>query len=430
MYNLREEAKAYRKNMEYHKAAEIYKNIIKDCEIENLDKWLGWEYADTLKRIGYLDDAIEVCKCIYKKDENFKFIKDLLAWCLYEKYFKNNNSINITELENIATFITKIVDGDNDKTPYNKVVLRMINKFKKPFVYDKIIQWLEKVDLSYLSSEPYRVSTKENREVELASNLEEWYYLYCKALYYKKDYKKCLIYKEKAFKDINKFHNSYDIWLNRLEYLCYKNLGELNKAIEGIEVLLNKRELWVCYYDLADVYMLLNENNKAILYLSKALLSNGEDKSKIKAYELMGRVLKNIGRYKEAEMHLLYGKEIRVKENWKIPDNLKEDLKEIDKSYKDKIISLNLKDDLIDIWRKELLNDNRQYGEIITVGPNNRYGFIKGENENYYFRKNSIIDRRFIKQGMKVSYKLKKGFDVKKNKESVEAIEILIMEDI
>ena len=430
MDNLREEAKSYRKSREYNKAAEIYKNIIRDCEIENLDKWLGWEYADTLKRIGYLDDAIEVCKCIYKKDESFKFIKDLLAWCLYEKYFKNNNNINIIELEKIATFITKIVEGDNDKTPYNKVVLRMINKFKKPFVYDKIIQWLEKADLNYLSREPYRVSTKEDREVELASNLEEWYYLYCKTLYYKKDYKKCLIYKEKAFKDINKFHNSYDIWLNRLEYLCYKNLGELNKAIEGIEVLLNKRELWVCYYDLADVYMLLNENNKAILYLSKALLSNGEDKSKIKAYELMGRVLKNIGRYKEAEMHLLYGKEIRVKENWKIPDNLKEDLKEIDKSYKDKIISLNLKNDLIDIWRKELLNDNRQYGEIITIGPNNRYGFIKGENENYYFRKSSIIDRRFIKQGMKVSYKLKKGFDVKKNTESVEAIEILIMEDI
>lgn len=432
MNNFRENAKEYRRRGQYDKALILYKNIIKDYEIKEIDNWLGWEYADTLKKCGELDSAIEMCKAIYKKDNNFKYGKDLLAWCLYEKFFRNEDIVNIIKLEDIAKFIINIVERDGDRTPYNKVVIRMINKFKKPFNSQKILKWLQKVDINYLSNEPIKYKVKDGKYLECASPFEEWYFLYCKALYNNNKYKECLEYIDKAFKKVNKFHNSYDVWLKRLEYLSLESMGNVKEAIEKVNILIKSNEVWIFYYDLAKMHMLLNENNKAIFYLSRALLFNGEDKAKINVYETMGQVLLEGNRYKEAKMHLLFGKQIRLKEGWKISDIIKTELEEVDKNYQYEIGISNLKSDLIKFWKNELLNYNvdRNIGEIITIGSNKKYGFIKGDNRNYYFKRSSVIDSKFIKIGMKVSYRVKKGFDIKKNEESFEAIEILIMEDI
>ena len=222
------------------------------------------------------------------------------------------------------------------------------------------------------------------------------------------------------------------MWLKRLEYLSLESMGNIKEAIEKVNILIKSNEVWIFYYDLAKMHMLLNENNKAIFYLAKALLFKGEDKAKINVYETMGQVLLEGNRYKEAKMHLLFGKQIRLTEGWKISDIIKTELEEIDKNYHDEIGISNLKSDLIKFWKNELLNYNvdRNIGEIITIGSNKKYGFIKGDNRNYYFKRSSVIDSKFIKIGMKVSYRIKKGFDIKKNEESFEAIEILIMEDI
>ncbi|WP_302773526.1 tetratricopeptide repeat protein [Clostridium paraputrificum] len=431
MEDLRKKAKEYKRQEEYGKALELYKIILNENNLKDIDNWLGWEYADLLKKNGDLDNAIKVCKSIYTRDKNFKYVKDLLAWCLYEKYFKNNKEVDSVKLESVAIFIINIVERDNDSTPYNKVVGRMINKFKKPFITDKIIVWLERADLKYLSKTPLKIKIKINKEIELASPLEQWYYLYCKALYNKGQYSKCLIYIESAFNEIDEYHNDYDIWLMRFKYLCLKNIGEIKEAIDMVGNAINKREKWIHYYDLAEMYVLLKEYNKATFYLSKALLFKDQDKVKINAYELMAKVLLELKRYKEAKMHLLYGREIRRVENWKV-SNMENELLLLESNYSGDLEIKTLKNDLIKIWKKEVLKDNsnRKMGTIISIGKNNKYGFIRGDNQNYYFNISSIIGSNSINIGMTVSYRLKRGFNKKKNEESIEATEIFVIEEM
>ncbi|MBU3102244.1 MULTISPECIES: tetratricopeptide repeat protein [Clostridium] len=152
-------AKKLRKEGNLKEAVVIYKKLWGSCNKGNVDVWLGWEYADTLKKLNMLDNAISVCKQIYLSKKGFKYNNDLLSWCLYQKFFKNldtkEKELNLGQIESIARFIINNTQQDI-KLPYEKTVWKIIKLFKElfkePFDARKIGLWLDKLNVDLLKS--------------------------------------------------------------------------------------------------------------------------------------------------------------------------------------------------------------------------------------------------------------------------------------
>lgn len=134
----RQIAKEKRKLKSYEEALVIYQKLW-NLDNQEFDKWLGWEYADTLKKLGRIDEAIKICKEIYCRESQFKYNNDLLCWLLYERYIKHmsqeSTSNDIHKMFEIAEFIIKNTSQDGKKQLMNLRCLRLLR-----FLKFKIIQ--------------------------------------------------------------------------------------------------------------------------------------------------------------------------------------------------------------------------------------------------------------------------------------------------
>ena len=179
MNELRNKAKRLRDAKKYDEALKVYKILVDDIQFDNMDKWLGWEYADTLKKCNRLDESILICKNIYQHNKDFNYIKFLYSWCLYEKYFKNldiNNKVNINDaihICKIGNFIINIID-QNSNTPYEKTIYKIIKLLENINFSnkdEKILKWIEKLDLDKISRDVY-VFECNGKRLEKASMYE------------------------------------------------------------------------------------------------------------------------------------------------------------------------------------------------------------------------------------------------------------------
>ena len=131
MKNLRNEARVLKDDKRFWEAVDIYKNI---WSKNNVDKWLGWEYAYCLKKINDITKAIVVCKHTYKLDPQFVMNNDLMAWCVYEKYFRfrkeEYTEHDLKNLEIVAQTIISLIE-QKDGSAFEFLVFAIVNIYKK-----------------------------------------------------------------------------------------------------------------------------------------------------------------------------------------------------------------------------------------------------------------------------------------------------------
>lgn len=205
MEELRKRAKELKDDKQFKQAVELYAEIWSN---DNKDKWLGWEYAYCLKQLGEITKTIEVCKETYKLDSKFTMNNDLMAWSVYEKYFKTKKDVytdqELEDLELIGQSIIELIDH-KEKSAYEYIVFAMANSYKKKGdknSYTKIINWLDKLDSTKLSDEVVSYVDKRGKDTELPSRREEYYSLRSKSLIELERYKDCIKCCDDAKKDI------------------------------------------------------------------------------------------------------------------------------------------------------------------------------------------------------------------------------------
>lgn len=429
--NRREEAKQLRYEKKYEDAINIYKKIWEE-EIKkgNIDIWLSWEYADSLKKNGNIDCAIDICKQTYYSYPKAKINNNLLSWCLYEKYIKNILSENITpnNVDDIVEFITK--NASNNKfSAYETSVFRMIEYYeKKENNPQKVKYWIEKVDKETLSEAPYEY---ENSKIEGASRKEKWYFSKIKCLYKLGEYDECIEVCNEAIETINNFHYDSDIWilLYKAKSLYNKSKEEKMQAIKIIEELIKKKRQWHFYYELAQMYNEININ-KTRENLLQALILYSDDKEikmKTKAIYMLAEILEASDE-KMALKHYCFYYNIREKEVWKISQTLvnkinilkqKTGLDNVNVSYKE----------LRQYWIRLYIKESTRFeGKIIKIfGKHKDRGVIRVDNKEIYFAVKSFLYRpKTTLLNKNVEFNIIKSYDKKKKEESEEAINILL----
>lgn len=415
---IRKQAQKQKNQNNWADAITLYKKIYSP----QCNRWLAWEYADCLKKLSRLDDAITVSKNIYQRDKEFTHNNNFLSWLLYEKYFKHpKTDYNFNELNHlyeIALSITTFTTQDG-KSSYEFTIIQMLKLLKKygNNPVPKILTLLEKLNVQKLSDKAGTYELK-GREKEYQSPKEMFYAMKTKALLDSKHYTECISCCDEALLRLEHFHHDNKVWIIARKAVSMANNGIPDEAILELKKALIHKRHWSLLEKIAEVYLIKQDTSNALLYFSMAAISNDPPKMKVTLYMKMVNLLYSVGDNENAWKHLCFSKEIREKEQWNIPASMQQlQMKLSVYKFSNEVQLYQLKEFWLQTIYAKLGKHN---GVINKINAGGKTGFILCDGKSYFFRGQSFVERPNFKEHDKVIFCLVESFDVKKQRQSLE----------
>jgi len=228
---------------------------------------------------------------------------------------------------------------------------------------------------------------------EFASDKENWYATKSKALFELHNFKECYEISKLAIEKIDNFHYNNDLWFARRIALSKKELGSIDEAIEELEKIYKRKREWFIKKELAELYFEIDKVEKSFYYAIDAICTNGFSKLefKIGLIQLLGNIFKKYNKMEFANKHFLLLKIIREEHGWKIPQELQNELNNINI---EEINLSSIKNELIKYWKScqpktdKSLKSKKLQGYIKKILNNNekgKNGFITSNKQDYYF---------------------------------------------
>lgn len=351
------------------------------------------------------DEAEKIYKTAYDEDPEAFTIWDrrFYAWALYHLHIKNPSSEE--ELVKSCELISELlIQEDTNKVKvcaYTTSMLKIINYFKDN-AYE-CLKWLDMLNPKLLNSNPNAMN-RDGRISKFYSDKEKWYSLKTKYLLDMGEYEETIKFADEALNELDEFVNNSDIWFKWRIAIANKELDNYDVALKYLEEIINSKNDWFIFKELAEIYSLTGDYDSALKYAIDAALAKGDIKYKINLYRLLDEIFiaKDMDEYSESIVGLIEA----------IEDD--ENFVEIEKELKERWVKIKFN------------NQQRSYGTISNILGHGKAGFIKADDgESYYFNIYEIQgDKSKVKEGDYVSFFLEESFDKKKNKKTLNAVNI------
>lgn len=355
------------------------------------------------------DEAEKIYKTAYYEDPEAFTIWDkrFYAWALYHLHIKNPSSED--ELVKSCELISELlIQEDTNKVKvcaYTTSMLKIINYFKDN-AYE-CLKWLDMLNPKLLNSNP-RSMNRDGRISKFYSDKEKWYSLKTKHLLDMGEYEETIKFADEALNELDEFVNNSDIWFKWRIAIANKDLDNYDEALKYLEEIINSKNDWFILKELAEIYSLNGDYDLALKYAIDAALAKGDIKYKINLYRLLDEIFiaKDMDEDSESIVELIEA----------IEDD--ENFVEIEKELKERWVEIKFN------------NQQRSYGTISNILSHGKAGFIKADDgESYYFNIYEIQgDKSKVKEGDYVSFFLEESFDKKKNKKTLNAVNINIVD--
>ena len=355
------------------------------------------------------DEAEKIYKAAYDEDPEAFTIWDrrFYAWALYHLHIKNPSSEE--ELVKSCELISELlIQEDTNKVKvcaYTTSMLKIINYFKDN-AYE-CLKWLDMLNPKLLNSNPKSMN-RNGRISKFYSDKEKWYSLKTKHLLDMGEYEETIKFADEALNELDEFVNNSDIWFKWRIAIANKELDNYDVALKYLEEIINSKNDWFILKELAEIYSLTEDYDSALKYAIDAALAKGDIKYKINLYRLLDEIFiaKNMDEYSESIVGLIEA----------IEDD--ENFVEIEKELKERWVEIKFN------------NQQRSYGTISNILGHGKAGFIKADDgESYYFNIYEIQGGKSkVKEGDYVSFFLEESFDKKKNKKTLNAVNINIVD--
>ncbi|MCA1053642.1 cold shock domain-containing protein [Rossellomorea aquimaris] len=421
--NLNQGIELAKKNR-YQEALPYFQKAYK-TELETFNEWAWYFYCKTLAKQDQLEDAIKVNSFLIKKFPDFEPNINLYGWNLNKHIIKKAD--NEEQLISTANFIVNITKQERysafEKTVFD--VLKFLKNRPSPD-FNKILFWTEKLNPKMLSKEVFSFTDNHGKKRELASPLESWYQHRIKALFETEQYENCVQLVQEALSSVSSFHYNNDIWFRIKEAVSISKLGNTDSAIKRLLLISREKQHWTVYQELFHLYKQKGEFEKALEMGSYSLLErSGEFKHKIKLLLHMGTILEENSKPKEALLHYCFVSKIRAENNWPVNQRITD---RVELLQEKESIPQDIKHELIRFWKQTKLKSiPKGTGIVKSLIASGKAGFITStDGEDLFFRV-SNVKQRDIKVENKVSFHIINSFDQKKQRESKEAVEIIII---
>ena len=415
-------ASNFRKEKHYLQAIEIYQNLYNQNGVI-FEKFDLWSFAFCLKNALNYTKALDICRTCYKKFPDFELNKSLYAQCIYKTEIDTNKIIDEKIFEKAANAIIKLCKQDDKYAPYKRTVFAVLSYHTKKSIYkpENILFWLEKLSLEQLSKDCFSI-VKDGKNIEFASDFEQYYMFAVKANYMSGNFEKCKELCVSASKEISKFHYSNDIWFARSFALCLYKTGEPEKAVSKLIEISHKKKEFFIFHEIAEIYFELQNIEKAEYFAIIAIKTGENFEKKLKLLTLLAKIFQKKEKVEISVKHSEFRDFIK-KQYFDTSQEVKNDIENIKKRVRE------LKKELSAVWNTvSEAQKIKLSGKIIKLLENSKAGFIKTDKEkSYYFSIKDVKGNKELKEGSLVSFVLAQGFDKKKQKETEIAVEIKIL---
>ncbi|MDR0612635.1 MAG: hypothetical protein LBG45_03975 [Dysgonamonadaceae bacterium] len=408
---IRNQAKLLYTEKNYREAYTLYHSLWESYR-EKMDEWDCYRYAYCTQKAKDSQTALDVCRKVYLKHKTFKNIKDVYAWTVYYSEIKKDKIDDEATFYRAGKGILELSSQEDAYSPYTLTVLKILDHLSEKSIYpaDKILEWVEKLNPQLLDDKPFSFTDRDGKQREIASKKEQYYMLYSRALLEKGAFDECIKLCEEGLNALEHLHYGNEIWFRWRIALCYEGLGEFEKSLHLLLRLLDVKKEWFIQKEIAEQYLKLGDNQNCLKYALESATNSGDIFKKINLYHILADVLTRIGKTEEAKLHADFIKSI--------------------KDRYDGNRELEIAPQLKQLWQKLKYEDRPRYSGIIkSLLPNGKAGFVETDrNRSYYF---SMLDFKASPKkataGTKVSFYLAEGFDAKKNKKTMNAVNVEII---
>lgn len=413
-------AEELRKNGQYSAALNQFAEIWR----QNPTSFIGWRYAFCLRKVGQLRDAEKIAREALGKNLEDKFTRTELGWILYEKEIKPVKEEG--NLEYITEIANQIFELNPDDMVLAKVALSVIKVAKDQGKWESVLKWTERLVPEKLDNQPMIFNNKRGM-----SDRETWYVNRARALFELGHYdeaRKC------AQKGLVEFPD--EIFLRRTAALALALSGDLMGGIAEMRSLLtHPRADWYMKAELAELEYQAGNFTESYRLMCEALLqSRQSDEYKIGNFVTLARISLALGKLEIAAAHVELTVRVRSNKGWQIPADLLQLRSEVQTALqKLNQTRLELPQDPKQLrnlcyryWQEGKDEGMQFYRGTVKPYPEGRYfTYIERDDggEDVYVIVRDLPED--CKQPMsRVEFALKKSFDKKKGRESVQAINL------
>lgn len=419
---IRAKAEALRKDSLFKEAADEYAQVWPDG-----DPWTGWGFAYCLRKLGQLEEALDVIRQVYRLKSDFQHGRSLYAWILYNLHIKHAETPDQTFLKAADAIIRLTKGQEYEATSAFVITVLHVAKVWADYPRDsRVLEWLNKLDVGCLSAEPGRGTDERGRERELASKKEQYYSLMTHSLERLEKWEECLDVTSRAIIDCGVLHHDNDIWFARRIALAKQKLGRPGEAVAELERLAERKQIALLHTDVAAAACDAGDKDRTFKHALRALKAHQDIGFKLEAARLMAEVLWDQGKFEEARLHLCLCIAVRAEKGWKPSDDLTELSSKwgLQEGAQKVTTILQQLRTLWDNWTEELAP--RLSGTITKILPNGRAGFVRGDDHvDFYFDTRDWQERRSKPaEGIRVTFATKAGFDRKRQRSTTVACEL------
>jgi len=337
--------------------------------------------------------------------------------------FDFDKSELLVKVETLIPFLNSF-NSDFVKTlSSNLFTVVLKSEKKKPAPNWKLVnEFCNKIDREKLSKECSTIKVERKgqlKDMELASDFENWYAYKTKALTKLGEWQECFDLSKEALEKIENFHYSNDVWFSRRVALSKKNLGNTEDTIQELQTILKKKREWFIQKELAELYFEKGNIEFAFKQAVDAINNFGPLEFKVDLLYLLGKIHRQQDKLELSFKHFSLSKLIRQSEEWKIPQKLFDELRTFSFPEVQQTDFINLKNELQRYWntftpqqpRPTINNNKQQTGKIDKILHNDEKGadgFIKYDNnKSIYFRLQATDElKKSLNSGLEVTFKI------------------------
>lgn len=420
---LRKQARGFRKEKDYKKALPLYQELWNSGN--ESDGWDGWGYAFCLEKIGKISDALEVCRKVYKLGPEEEVWSQLYAQCIYKLEIDKEPVEDFNRFLKAASGILKLVPQHNIYAPYTRTVFKVCRQLKERAKFEEVLHWLGRLDVSLLSDKVYEFTNERGKRQQVPSELQQYYGARCRALFKTSRFEACQECVTEGLSAVKKVVNEGDLWLERLCAKAGAARGNVKEAFEALEALLYRKQAWFLYDELARLAKRLGKQEVAWRYMILCLNDRSPADLRVNVFSKAATWLSEQGNEKKAAEHMQLALSIRHEKGWPIKGELLASAQALRIETEGLPPSHKLIKSLRGWWNQQLEElEPRLKGRVVRLISEGKAGFIESDNKTTYFFQQRYVKGGPASEGESVTFKTAPGFDKKRDKPTVNAVQI------
>lgn len=389
-----------------------------DEDVSSFREFEALDFIRQLKKQNRLDEAIEVGRTFLEQRQDLSHFINQYGYALFNKYIKDATPANEALYFEIADEILSITKQERF-SPYEATVNAVVKYAlaKDPSDYVTAVKYLEKIDVTQLSKEPFVDDS--GREGE--SRFERWYRMMVRFLFEAGDYNKCIEISNQAMTLNIKWHHRNAYWIRLYRAKAHLAKKECDQCEHEYLALQSQFRGVNFNLDLYRIYAGLNEDKKANAYLLYEVFVSGYDKNQITLYNLLLEASKKAGQEKIVELVEAMLCHFQIEDGKTVEGEV---------PYPNETSG-----SLYDLAYDELMNNldayvERKKGKVVFYNEERKFGLVaEGKEPAVSFYQADFIDDEEVKKYKRTTYTLLNFYDNKKQQVNQRAILLAGYED-